>query len=317
MLSALSGFATLLFLVGNAGAANPNELRLGGDYRFFETGRYQACERACNQDLRCKAWTFIRGTSRRRGQCRLKHTVTRAISRSCCVSGVKTIEIEAPEDRRRCVSFALAAIEDNETNRAERCGLKGARWSDDFATHYQRCLDLASPRRIARETRERGLALDRCVLVAKRSERLTCEHYARMAEAQVRTAADNSCGYSTNLFSAGYDGFYKRCLKLNRGVRRDRMARREAELSRCLSRGGGSVDAACVGYADKAIAFYRRARNERCKLEEAFWHADFDRHYSWCKSASPGQRSARLADYRADLKTCRRRGKGFKFILKF
>ena len=67
--------------------------RTGGDYRHFDlpadpTGG--ACKKACEDEKKCRAWTYVRpgylgpGVSR----CYLKDRLTRPRRKPCCMSGV-------------------------------------------------------------------------------------------------------------------------------------------------------------------------------------------------------------------------------------
>jgi hypothetical protein len=67
--------------------------RYGGDFRHFDlppdpTGL--SCKKACEDDKRCRAWTYVRpgylgpGISR----CYLKDKITRPRRKPCCMSGV-------------------------------------------------------------------------------------------------------------------------------------------------------------------------------------------------------------------------------------
>jgi hypothetical protein len=67
--------------------------RTGGDYRHFDlkpdpTG--ESCKKACEDDKRCRAWTYVRpgylgpGVSR----CYLKDRITKPRRKPCCMSGV-------------------------------------------------------------------------------------------------------------------------------------------------------------------------------------------------------------------------------------
>ncbi len=63
--------------------------RFGADYRVFtpSPATAEACQAACNQENRCKAWTF--DARQDDGQCRLKHSVTPPTPAPCCSSGVR------------------------------------------------------------------------------------------------------------------------------------------------------------------------------------------------------------------------------------
>jgi hypothetical protein len=68
-----------------------NTDRPGADYHSFWTGYLSKCQQTCKQDLRCRAYTFVRpGKSGRRneGRCWLKGVVPGAVASDCCVSGV-------------------------------------------------------------------------------------------------------------------------------------------------------------------------------------------------------------------------------------
>lgn len=66
--------------------------RPGGDYRSFESSAGAAghpCEASCEEDQRCRAWTYIRpGYHGAAGRCQLKDRLTRPHAEPCCISGV-------------------------------------------------------------------------------------------------------------------------------------------------------------------------------------------------------------------------------------
>jgi len=66
--------------------------RYGGDYRNFETApdtSGAACRAACEDDIRCRAWTYVRpGYLGPSARCYLKDRITRPRHRPCCISGV-------------------------------------------------------------------------------------------------------------------------------------------------------------------------------------------------------------------------------------
>ncbi len=82
---------------GGLGENRPGPLetsidRSGGDYKNFEMPANpgaEACKKACEDDNRCRAFTFARsgyvGTAAR---CYLKDKITRPKRKPCCVSGV-------------------------------------------------------------------------------------------------------------------------------------------------------------------------------------------------------------------------------------
>jgi hypothetical protein len=66
--------------------------RFGGDYRNFETApdpAGAACNAACADDKRCRAWTYLRpGYGGPAARCYLKDKITRPHHKPCCISGV-------------------------------------------------------------------------------------------------------------------------------------------------------------------------------------------------------------------------------------
>jgi hypothetical protein len=66
--------------------------RIGGDYRNFEIAANKdvaACKQACEDDNRCRAWSFARpGYGGPAARCYLKDKITAPKRRPCCMSGV-------------------------------------------------------------------------------------------------------------------------------------------------------------------------------------------------------------------------------------
>jgi len=66
--------------------------RYGGDYRNFEMPKDPApaaCKKACEDDNRCRAWTYARpGYVGAAARCYLKDRITRPRRKPCCMSGV-------------------------------------------------------------------------------------------------------------------------------------------------------------------------------------------------------------------------------------
>ena len=66
--------------------------RYGGDFRNFDiptNPSSETCNKACEDDNRCRAWTFVRsGYVGPAARCYLKDKITRPRRKPCCVSGV-------------------------------------------------------------------------------------------------------------------------------------------------------------------------------------------------------------------------------------
>ena len=85
--------------VRGAGVAEPRQKaleysidRFGGDYRTVDVApgaREAECQKACEGDNRCRAWTFVRpGYISSAARCYLKDKLTRPRHKPCCISGV-------------------------------------------------------------------------------------------------------------------------------------------------------------------------------------------------------------------------------------
>ena len=75
-----------------AGATEFSIDRFGGDYRWFETppdAKGKACAEACQNEPRCRAWTYRRaGYGGASARCFLKDVIKPPRRRPCCISGV-------------------------------------------------------------------------------------------------------------------------------------------------------------------------------------------------------------------------------------
>jgi hypothetical protein len=70
-----------------------NTDRSGSDFSNFNLMRAdpKLCQHRCNNDSKCKAWTYVRPhtTQGKNPRCWLKHSVPVARKNACCVSGIK------------------------------------------------------------------------------------------------------------------------------------------------------------------------------------------------------------------------------------
>ena len=66
--------------------------RMGMDYKNFDlpVADYRLCARACLDEAKCKAWTYVKPNTIQgpKPRCWLKYSVPPKVTRSCCVSGV-------------------------------------------------------------------------------------------------------------------------------------------------------------------------------------------------------------------------------------
>lgn len=76
-----------------AGTMELDTDRPGHNYKDFDLSDAdpELCQRACDEDPKCKAWTYVKPNTTQGSQprCWLKHTVPGPRGDECCVSGVK------------------------------------------------------------------------------------------------------------------------------------------------------------------------------------------------------------------------------------
>ncbi len=72
--------------------SEPNFDRPGMDFKNFDAASDDPwlCESACNNDGRCKSWTYVKpGVQGPKARCWLKDGIPPLRSNSCCTSGIK------------------------------------------------------------------------------------------------------------------------------------------------------------------------------------------------------------------------------------
>lgn len=276
----------------------------GFDYSVIKVPRRagdEFCERACNDDPNCRAYTFIRGRGEIDAQCRLKHDVGPQSANACCVSGVKRDRRIAEDDQSarsedRCAAFASRAVQLQNRNLAERCGYRGQIWHSDYNKHYRYCL--RADREDFRAYRQELISsIEECRGSGRRIERIVCEHYAKMSVEQARAADAARCGFDrvrrrdygaeptyVGDWDLQEDNHYQWCAAQATGVWLDQISRRERELLACFKRGGGPLNEQCENYARLAVIHFEKNRDKRCGNRGPQWHSNEERHYNWCAS---------------------------------
>lgn len=86
----------VLFITGQMFAQEQNINRPGGDYKNFPLTKADPyeCEKACRNDIRCKAWTYVKpGVQGPKAHCWLKDSIPLPQWDSNCISGVVRYEI--------------------------------------------------------------------------------------------------------------------------------------------------------------------------------------------------------------------------------
>jgi hypothetical protein len=291
----------LLLPGGVALAAQQDTALVGGDYDYLATppgGGFSWCEEQCNNDARCRAWTFLKSS----GQCRLKRFAAPSQSDSCCTSGVKA-KITAPTQRDLCADYANNAVDDQQTNLAQQCGLRGDGWSEDYKLHFRACLDM-SPAKRSDLARARELSLKRCD-GGKHKVDGDCQRFAALADAVATAGREHDCGLARTPWSASHAAAYDWCLNNRSDANEDALTASRAQLVACLGRGGGRFLERCDGYAREAVSQFETARKTECGFRSGSrWSDSYSAHYQWCMKADEiGARNER-ADRQIELDRC-------------
>ena len=326
----------LMLPVGSVDAEENNSLRIGGDYKFITMrvgASFRDCQRACENDVSCRAWTFIRERVRKReginfnlgpdlnigfggkrevipAQCRLKHSVGPKHVNECCVSGVKRVVVRRrPSKAEQCATYAERAIEQQDENLSQRCHLRGPRWDSSYRAHYRWCMD-SSSRRAKRETEARDADLLDCrdnVRERRRRDR-ACDRYASTAMDILEQAKANDCRSSNRDWDTEYERVYEWCLDNRPYKRRRTLENAQAKLAACMRRGGGPLDERCENYAERALAQVRRAKNNQCRVSGPTWANSFKTHYQLCRKRGRRVMRARNVQRANYIDRCIRRG---------
>ena len=289
---------------------------LGADLKVLPMRgkKANACQRACNRDKRCQAWTFVRASSGRPAECRMKTDVSRRLTNNCCVSGYKKIEdrraVGAPRGKKfaRCQDWAAAAVRLNERNEKNRCGYRGRAWHSNEKRHFRRCMRLG-PKGLRSQRQEQRNAVELCLRELAYDKRARCEHFAKVAVVQSESRVKASCGQGPKLrWAKNYRSAYQWCLDADNKQAAAAQQGRQQFLQRCFA-GNERRSGPCNDYAEGAIRQFRQNVRKGCDLHGVSWHNNYRRHVNWCRSNSPKER--RRASKKRDivLKTCKLFGK--------
>ena len=230
---AITALIGMILFGAQANAEQRNRVIHSGDYDSFRVGPKQGwgvCERVCQGDPRCKAWTFIRASN----QCRLKFVAGESVRNNCCISGVKRGGNAGQGSLQRfCSDYAKKAVDAQAENVAGRCQYGGNRWVSDYSPHYQYCLRVSRAESNG-ETATRSKLIDQCRAHAGNSKQKRCNHFAAIAIVQATTNQRASCGFEGPRWSVRTRRHMRRCKNQNRGVARDETLWRETKIRDCL-----------------------------------------------------------------------------------
>jgi hypothetical protein len=311
--------AVLLGWGGAAWAAEDGQIRLGSDYDIFGIGGddYRPCERACNEDDRCKSWTFVKTI----GQCRLKHSEAPAFPNPNAVSGISRKRGDRSRDEVVCAEFAVRVLDNNDANLANQCGFRGPQWTGEFGTAFGRCLEMRPDKR-KEELEAMDVEIGECKKYASRAQERRCDHYARMAVAEAAANKQFKCGLEEGdqtWTSTSYDFHMRWCKSVPLTNLTAWTVNREARVLRCLAQ-AGEPDPDCERYAQISVRQFRDAQLLRCggSFSGAFWNANERQHYEWCVKQPKSERARWVSERANAIEKCRRdRDKRRRIILKF
>ncbi len=301
----LLGMAGQAFVSAQAVGAEMGYIRLGSDYKFKsvpEGKGYRWCKRLCNKDDKCRSWTYLRPNR----QCRLKSEIAPKYKNDCCVSGEKKGE-QASSTQRLCRQYANRAIADYETSLVQSCGFSNAKWTDDFAVHFDWCMD-ASVEETKQRQRQRKRGLRQCKQdTDNESGNMSCRQYARKALEQQQTNLDNRCGFNHKIRWRNNFNYYKNWCRENTVTERNKQdGLRQDAIVRCLKRGGGTFLKKCDAYAKASLQQVKRASRSGCGFRDrGRWNRTYKAHYKYCKANNSARVMQKERQARKDkIKRC-------------
>ena len=310
----------LFVSLGRLSAAEVNIIRLGGDYDQFSARSEKTCDEKCQRDPRCQSWSYIKPRrSRAFGQCRLKHLIAPAFENRCCVSGTKQKVVNAELEEERCARFATQAVDQNDSNRAQRCGYSGELWHSNYDRQFQRCLKIGHGQQEA-EYKERTKDLDECANVANQSKQLRCEHYTRISIEQNTTNTKNNCRFDSKFWHSNSKAHFTWCNQTTRAEVEQIRNQRENKLHRCMVAVVVKTPERsfhnCRNKSAEMVALNDRQIRMRCGYRKNVWHSNFQLHYRSC-ATDPQRFDSQLVEVQGYIDRCIRKRKKWQFILDF
>lgn len=175
-----------------------------------------------------------------------------------------------------CIAYAQEAINAQQQNMDNRCGLAGDLWSSNFNNHRLWCMGVSQERADVDTNARRG-ALAQCP---------TCVAYARDAVIAQKQNLNNQCGLTGDLWSLNYSGHLSWCIGASHDSSSGETNLRKSLLTSCLAPG---KKAACASYASNAIHQFGIAKQRNCDIsgDQKRWHDNYQDHYGWCMAVNP------------------------------
>ncbi len=307
-------------LAANAGNLPDTDLP-GGDYRNFSliSPVPSFCEKVCDKDTRCRAWTFSwPGKRGKRAKCFLKEKVTKKTKDTCCISGVKGGfswpggKTRPPEEKTAGPAAeektppAKTPGEEKEKPEVVKKPLPPVAGSgrETAQAHEPQREEPGNRADAAASRAETASAGGRDA-----ARRAACLAYAEEAMRAKRLNAELGCGYSGGRWNASRKGYFNWCMKNSPEAARANTKIRARLIARCQGRAQDAPTAeadleSCARFARLASALARRALRNNCGFFGPWWTTDEDRIFNWCRTVPVARRRAALAARRAALLRC-------------
>ncbi len=318
--------------------------RPGLNYRDFDVAAPlpDRCEAACNEDNRCRAWTFAwPGKKGLKAHCFLKSGLPPKKADNCCISGIKTKSAgptekqpetktsvappsfpsppteTSPEENlsEACQQYAQTAVRQNEQNEELFCGLSGSRWGYGYDVYFNWCMTKSSKASRASNTDARNRELQQCGAFIDKPKPETppeprdvvretaCREYANRAVEQSEKARELGCRQTGPRWSPAFQVHFSWCLGVGKSYQASEILKRDIALESCRPH-RPTARAECEQYARAAFRLARQNRERRCGFTGPRWIRNVDDHKAWCLSATPAERDREQNSRHRALAAC-------------
>jgi hypothetical protein len=120
-------------------------------------------------------------------------------------------------DQQACQTYAKRAVMVAQEAARRSCGFKGGRWTADYGTHFDWCLDASQAAR-DQEDKARTDQLDACIATqaaaADKANRDACSQYATTAVGQQKENQGRQCGFTGTRWAGGWKEHFDWCMSV-------------------------------------------------------------------------------------------------------
>lgn len=122
------------------------------------------------------------------------------------------------ERQKTCQNYAASAVNQQQANKAQKCGFSGGAWSENHAGHFNWCLT-TNEQNSATAERDRNSMLKGCFAAqatAKENAWINaCRAYAKTAVSQNKENVRRKCNFTGGSWSSNEDAHFNWCLGAN------------------------------------------------------------------------------------------------------